>query len=132
MKVTDDLSVFSPLHTVGAHGRSGNDDLPDLNLPDFSKSMRVTGNKGRVGKKVNTKLILDSSANSSRSSSGSGGQSTMNELRRYSKKSTRIGSSRSRISSTTSSSRTSSTITPTQQSLSLDLDEVSTLITALI
>ena len=51
----------------------------------------------------------------------------MNELRRYSRKSTKFygtsfssASRRSRISSTTSSSRTSSTITPTQQSLNLD------------
>ena len=55
------------------------------------------------------------------------GQSTLNELRQYSKRSTKNYSLRSksssRISSTTSSSKTSSTITPTQGS-QLDLDEV--------
>ena len=57
------------------------------------------------------------------------GQSTLNELRQYSKRSTKNYSLRSksssRISSTTSSSKTSSTITPTQGS-QLDLDEVLT------
>ena len=42
------FSVFSPLHTnIG--GRLGSDDLPDLNLPDFSKSVRVRG-KSRTDK----------------------------------------------------------------------------------
>ena len=43
------LSVFSPLHTCVQGGRLGSDDLPDLNLPDFSKSVRVRG-KSRTDK----------------------------------------------------------------------------------
>jgi len=119
-------SVFSPLHTVVKRC----DDLPDLSPPEFTRSIRVRAVKDaqtpkskakqKMKRTVNTKILLDNSTNSSRSSSGSGGQSTFNELRRFNKSDSVRSKSSSRISS--SSSRTSSTITPTQQSLDLDED----------
>ena len=69
--------------------RVASDDLPDLSPPEFSKSIRVrnTGTHSnsqkptkekpkntKIKRAVNTKLLLDNSTNSSRSSSGSGGK----------------------------------------------------------
>ena len=79
-------SVFSPLHTV-VKNRVASDDLPDLSPPEFSKSIRIRNShanqkptnakeksKTKIKRTVNTKLLLDNSTNSSRSSSGSGGK----------------------------------------------------------
>ena len=73
------LSVFSPLHTVVKRC----DDLPDLSPPEFTRSIRVRAVKDaqspkskakqKMKRTVNTKILLDNSTNSSRSSSGSGG-----------------------------------------------------------
>ena len=66
MSIIVDFSVFSPLH-ICVQGKPGNDDLPDLNPPEFTRSMRsrCNGMANNEKRKVNTKLILDNSGHAS-------------------------------------------------------------------